>query len=73
MKPWNFGIQMIVLFIYLLFLFLPDQVEKLRGENSSLFKQFTDITQQYREADTSNRVLKSDVDAMRARVIYINE
>ena len=73
MKPWNFGIQMIVLFIYLFFLFLPDQVEKLRGENSSLFKQFTDITQQYREADTSNRVLKSDVDAMRARVIYINE
>lgn len=48
------------------------QVEQLRGENSSLYKQFSDATQQYRNADTTNRVLKSDVEAMRAKVfIYL--
>ncbi|GMN39887.1 hypothetical protein TIFTF001_009102 [Ficus carica] len=47
---------------------LEFQVEQLRGENSSLYKQFSDATQQYRNADTTNRVLKSDVEAMRAKV-----
>ncbi|XP_030485618.2 basic leucine zipper 9 [Cannabis sativa] len=47
---------------------LEIQVEQLRGENSCLYKQLTNASQQYREADTDNRVLKSDVEAMRARV-----
>ncbi|KAJ7966014.1 Basic leucine zipper 9-like transcription factor [Quillaja saponaria] len=44
------------------------QVERLRGENATLYKQLTDATQQYRDADTNNRVLKSDVEALRAKV-----
>ncbi|KAK7320766.1 hypothetical protein VNO77_30538 [Canavalia gladiata] len=44
------------------------QVEQLRLENSNLFKQLTDASQQFREADTNNRVLKSDVEALRAKV-----
>ncbi|XP_059460475.1 basic leucine zipper 9 [Corylus avellana] len=44
------------------------QVEQLRGENGTLCKQLTDATQQYRVADTDNRVLKSDVEALRAKV-----
>ncbi|XP_041019381.1 basic leucine zipper 9 [Juglans microcarpa x Juglans regia] len=44
------------------------QVEQLRGENVSLCKQLTDANQQYNVADTNNRVLKSDVEALRAKV-----
>jgi len=44
------------------------QVEQLRGENGTLCKQLTDATQQYRVADTDNRVLKSGVEALRAKV-----
>ncbi|XP_020205675.1 bZIP transcription factor RISBZ4 isoform X1 [Cajanus cajan] len=44
------------------------QVERLRLENANLFKQLTDASQQFREADTNNRVLKSDVEALRAKV-----
>ncbi|XP_020212346.1 basic leucine zipper 9 [Cajanus cajan] len=44
------------------------QVEKLKVENATLYKQFTDASQQFREADTNNRVLKSDVEALRAKV-----
>ncbi|KAK7384883.1 hypothetical protein VNO78_30586 [Psophocarpus tetragonolobus] len=44
------------------------QVERLRLENANLFKQLTDASQQYRDADTNNRVLKSDVEALRAKV-----
>uniref|UniRef100_A0A2N9J9Y9 BZIP domain-containing protein n=1 Tax=Fagus sylvatica TaxID=28930 RepID=A0A2N9J9Y9_FAGSY len=47
---------------------LEIQVEQLKGENSTLYKQLTDATQQYRFADTNNRVLKSDVEALRAKV-----
>ncbi|CAI9115768.1 OLC1v1016760C1 [Oldenlandia corymbosa var. corymbosa] len=47
---------------------LEQQVEQLRGENGSLFKQLTDATQQYKDAATNNRVLKSDVEALRAKV-----
>lgn len=48
---------------------VPDQkVEQLREENSTLFKHFTDAAHQYRDADTNNRVLKSNVEAMRAKV-----
>lgn len=44
------------------------QVDRLRGENASLYKQFINTTQHYKEADTNNRVLKSDVEALRAKV-----
>ncbi|XP_027356189.1 basic leucine zipper 9-like [Abrus precatorius] len=44
------------------------QVEKLKLENATLYKQFTDASQQFRDADTNNRVLKSDVEALRAKV-----
>jgi hypothetical protein len=47
---------------------LEQQVEQLRGENSSLFKNLTDATQQFKDASTNNRVLKSDVEALRAKV-----
>lgn len=44
------------------------QVEKLKVENATLYKQFTDASQHFREAVTNNRVLKSDVEALRAKV-----
>ncbi|XP_050364999.1 basic leucine zipper 9 [Argentina anserina] len=47
---------------------LEGQVDILRVENSTLFRQLTDASQQYRDADTNNRVLKSDVEALRAKV-----
>ncbi|KAK3036469.1 hypothetical protein RJ639_030068 [Escallonia herrerae] len=47
---------------------LEQQVDQLRGENSSLFKHLTDATQQFKDASTNNRVLKSDVEALRAKV-----
>ncbi|AES58848.2 BZIP transcription factor [Medicago truncatula] len=47
---------------------LEVQVEQLRLENASLFKQLTDASQQFRDANTNNRVLKSDVEALRAKV-----
>jgi hypothetical protein len=47
---------------------LEVQVDQLRGENSTLYKQLTGATQQYRDADTNNHVLKSNVEALRAKV-----
>ncbi|XWS72869.1 hypothetical protein CRYUN_Cryun02cG0076900 [Craigia yunnanensis] len=44
------------------------QAEQLRGENDSLYKQLTNVHQQFRDAGTNNRVLKSDVEALRANV-----
>ncbi|KAF6144486.1 hypothetical protein GIB67_035347 [Kingdonia uniflora] len=44
------------------------QVEQLRGENASLYKQFSDTNRQFGEAATDNRVLKSDVEALRVKV-----
>ncbi|EEF34398.1 DNA binding protein, putative [Ricinus communis] len=47
---------------------IESQVYQLSGENSSLYKQLSFATQQFRDADTNNRVLKSDVEALRAKV-----
>ncbi|MBA0638831.1 hypothetical protein Goklo_021899 [Gossypium klotzschianum] len=44
------------------------KAEQLRGENDSLYRQLTNAHQQFRDADTSNQVLKSDVEALRAKV-----
>ncbi|KAK8473207.1 hypothetical protein PHAVU_001G077200, partial [Phaseolus vulgaris] len=49
------------------------QVERLRQENSHLFNQLNDASQQFRDADTNNRVLKSDVEALRAKVKLAEE
>lgn len=53
-------------------LFNVSQVEQLRGESESLFKQLSDSTQQFRDASTNNLVLKSHVEALRAKVLYIS-
>lgn len=47
---------------------LEMQVAQMRVENSSLFKQLTEITQKLNNALVDNRVLKSDVEALRAKV-----
>ncbi|GAB2286384.1 hypothetical protein Dimus_020800 [Dionaea muscipula] len=44
------------------------QVEKLGGEKVSRSKQLIEAIQQFRDAATNNRVLKSDVEALRAKV-----
>jgi hypothetical protein len=40
----------------------------LRVENSSLLKSLTDISQKYNESAVDNRVLKADVETLRAKV-----
>ncbi|KAI9197804.1 hypothetical protein LWI28_004788 [Acer negundo] len=47
---------------------LEAQVSKLRAENSSLLKRSTDIRQKNNEAAVKNRVLKADVETLRAKV-----
>uniref|UniRef100_A0A0A9E544 BZIP domain-containing protein n=1 Tax=Arundo donax TaxID=35708 RepID=A0A0A9E544_ARUDO len=47
---------------------LDTQVEQLRGENASLFKHLTDANQEFTTAVTDNRILKSDVEALRVKV-----
>lgn len=44
------------------------QVEQLKGENTSLFKQLTEANQQFTTAVTDNRIFKSDVEALRIKV-----
>ncbi|XP_020269862.1 basic leucine zipper 9 [Asparagus officinalis] len=44
------------------------QVDQLRGENASLYKQLTDANHEFGDAVTDNRVLKSDVEALRVKV-----
>lgn len=47
---------------------LEQQVERLREEYGTLFKQLTNASQQFKDASTDNRVLKSNVEALRAKV-----
>lgn len=44
------------------------KVEQLHGEYTTLFKQLTSASQQFKDASTNNRVLKADVEALRAKV-----
>ncbi|KAK1315970.1 Basic leucine zipper 9 [Acorus calamus] len=46
---------------------LEMQVDQLRGENATLYKQLTDANQQFTDAATDNRVLKSNVEALRLK------
>ncbi|XP_073277914.1 light-inducible protein CPRF2-like [Primulina huaijiensis] len=52
---------------------LETQVGQLRVENSSLLKRLTDIGQKYNEAAVDNRVLKADVETLRAKVKMAEE
>ncbi|KAF6173420.1 hypothetical protein GIB67_027115 [Kingdonia uniflora] len=47
---------------------LETQVSQLRVENSTLLKRLTDISQKYNEAAVDNRILKADVETLRAKV-----
>ncbi|GER49589.1 basic-leucine zipper transcription factor family protein [Striga asiatica] len=47
---------------------LEKQAEELRGENAALYKQLVDATQRFKDSTTNNRVLRSDVEALRAKV-----
>ncbi|KAL6533738.1 hypothetical protein OROHE_013571 [Orobanche hederae] len=42
--------------------------EQLRRENAILFKQLADSSQQLKDSTTNHRILKSDVEALRAKV-----
>ncbi|GAB4836000.1 hypothetical protein Ancab_000918 [Ancistrocladus abbreviatus] len=52
---------------------LETQVSQLRVENSSLLKRLTDVSQKYNEAAVDNRVLKADVETLRAKVKMAEE
>jgi regulator of replication initiation timing len=47
------------------------QVAQLRVENSSLLKQLANISQKYNESAVDNRVLKADIETLRAKVTFI--
>lgn len=47
---------------------LESQVSQLRVENSTLMKRLTDVNQKYNEAAVDNRILKADVETLRAKV-----
>ncbi|KAK7285129.1 hypothetical protein RJT34_19889 [Clitoria ternatea] len=52
---------------------LETQVSQLRGENSSLLKRLTDVNQKFNDAAVDNRVLKADVETLRAKVKMAEE
>ena len=45
-----------------------NQVEQLKGESATLFKQLSEANLQFTTAVTDNRILKSDVEALRVKV-----
>ena len=47
---------------------IHNQVEQLKGENATLFKQLSEANLQFTTAVTDNRILKSDVEALRVKV-----
>lgn len=47
---------------------VEEQFEELRGENASLLKQVSGASHQFKDAATNNRLLKSHVGALRAKV-----
>ncbi|TYK18417.1 light-inducible protein CPRF2-like [Cucumis melo var. makuwa] len=52
---------------------LETQVAQLRLENSTLLKRLADISQKYNEANVDNRVLKANVETLRAKVKMAEE
>ncbi|XWS58345.1 hypothetical protein CRYUN_Cryun08bG0026200 [Craigia yunnanensis] len=52
---------------------LETQASQLRVENANLLKRLTDISQKYTEVAVDNRVLKADVETLRAKVKMAEE
>ncbi|TYG95719.1 hypothetical protein ES288_A11G290700v1 [Gossypium darwinii] len=52
---------------------LESQVSQLRVENADLLKSLTDISQRYNEAAVNNRILKADVETLKAKVKMAEE
>ncbi|KAL4377595.1 hypothetical protein GQ457_02G034470 [Hibiscus cannabinus] len=52
---------------------LETQVAQLRAENGNLLKRLTDISQKHNEAAVDNRVLKADVETLKAKVKMAEE
>ncbi|XP_039039402.1 LOW QUALITY PROTEIN: light-inducible protein CPRF2-like [Hibiscus syriacus] len=52
---------------------LETQVAQVRVENANLLKRLTDISQKHNEAAVDNRVLKADVETLRAKVKLAEE
>ncbi|CAH9111717.1 unnamed protein product [Cuscuta epithymum] len=52
---------------------LETQVSQLRVENSSLLKRLADISQKHNDAAVDNRILKADVETLRAKVKMAEE
>ncbi|GAB2228880.1 hypothetical protein Drorol1_Dr00023013 [Drosera rotundifolia] len=52
---------------------LETQVAQLRVENSSLLQRLADISQKYNEGTVDNRVLKANVETLRAKVKMADE
>ncbi|KAM1353996.1 hypothetical protein FF1_033580 [Malus domestica] len=52
---------------------LEEQASQLRVENSSLMKRLTDADKKYNEAAVDNRVLKADIETLRAKVKMAEE
>lgn len=48
------------------------KVGQLCEEYTTLFKQLTSGSQQFKDASTNNRVLKADVEALRAKVAFFS-
>ncbi|RWW88109.1 hypothetical protein BHE74_00003029 [Ensete ventricosum] len=56
-----------------LYPFCRTQVSELKIENSALLKRLTDINQKYGDAAVGNRILKADVETLRAKVKMAEE
>ncbi|KAG6586309.1 Light-inducible protein CPRF2, partial [Cucurbita argyrosperma subsp. sororia] len=52
---------------------LETQVAQLRFENSTLLKRLADISQKYNEANVNNRILKANVETLRAKIKMAEE
>ncbi|XP_078429820.1 light-inducible protein CPRF2-like [Wolffia australiana] len=52
---------------------LEGQVAQLRADNASLLRRFAEMNQKFNEAAVNNRILKADVETMRAKVKMAEE
>ncbi|KAL1225123.1 Basic leucine zipper 10 [Cardamine amara subsp. amara] len=52
---------------------LETQVNELKGEHSSLLKQLSSMNHKYDEAAVGNRILKADIETLRAKVKMAEE
>ncbi|XP_019157196.1 PREDICTED: light-inducible protein CPRF2-like isoform X2 [Ipomoea nil] len=52
---------------------LETQVSQLKVENSSLLKRWTEVSQKHNDAAVDNRILKADVETLRAKVKMAEE